>query len=280
MESIIKHLWLIPAAPLLAAGVAALLPRRQRRLSAGLAIGAISLSFVVSCAAFLATLHTARATSNFRWFDYGATSVQLGWVLDPLGAIMAVMVTGVSLLIFIYSLGYMAKDENFTRFFCFLALFAAAMLGLIIANSLLLFFICWELVGLASYLLIGFWYHKPSAAAAAKKAFITTRIGDVVFFLGMLLLYSHAHTLLFYDKGNGCLESSALSKMVGLTTTGGIMVTTGIGLLIFCGAAGKSGQVPLHVWLPDAMEGPTPVSALIHAATMVAAGVFLVARMY
>ena len=151
---------------------------------------------------------------------------------------------------------------TFTRFFCFLSLFAAAMLGLIIASSLL-FFVCWELVGLSSYLLIGFWYHKPSAAAAAKKAFITTRIGDVVFFLGMLLLYSQAGTLLFYDHGHGCLESSALSNMVGLTTTGGMMVTTGIGLLIFCGAAGKSGQVPLHVWLPDAMEGPTPVSALI-----------------
>jgi NADH-quinone oxidoreductase subunit L len=150
MESIIKFLWLIPAAPLLAAGAGALLPRRHRRLSAGLAIGAIGVSFLLSCAAFLATLHSGRAVSNFRWFDFGSTSVQLGWVLDPLGAIMAVMVAFVSLLIFVYSVGYMAKDENFTRFFCFLALFAAAMLGLILANSLLLFFICWELVGLAS----------------------------------------------------------------------------------------------------------------------------------
>src|SRR5665213_3528847 len=125
-ESIITWLWLIPTAPLLAAGAGALLPRRQRRVSAGLAIGAISLSLVLSCAAFSATLHSGRATSNFRWFDFGDTSVQLGWVLDPLGAIMAVMVSLVSLLVFIYSLGYMAKDENFTRFFCFLALFAAA----------------------------------------------------------------------------------------------------------------------------------------------------------
>jgi NADH-quinone oxidoreductase subunit L len=210
----------------------------------------------------------------------GGDVVQLGWVLDPLTAIMLVMVSFVSLLIFIYSTGYMAHDDNFTRFFCFLSLFAAAMLGVVIANSLLLFFICWELVGLSSYLLIGFWYQKPSAAAAAKKAFITTRIGDVVFFLGMLWLYSQAGTLLFYDGGNGCLENAKLSSMAGLTTTGGMMVTTGIGLLIFCGAAGKSGQVPLHVWLPDAMEGPTPVSALIHAATMVAAGVFLIARVY
>jgi NADH-quinone oxidoreductase subunit L len=219
----------------------------------------------------MATLHSGRITSNFRWFDFGSTSVQLGWVLDPLGAIMAVMVSFVSLVVFIYSLGYMAKDENFTRFFCFLAFFAAAMLGLIIANSLLLFFMCWELVGLASYLLIGFWFQKPSAAAAARKAFIVTRIGDLGFLVGMLLLYARTGTLLFYDSGNGCLDQVA---------AGGLVASTAISLLIFCGAVGKSGQIPLHVWLPDAMEGPTPVSALIHAATMVAAGVFLIARVY
>jgi NADH-quinone oxidoreductase subunit L len=149
-----------------------------------------------------------------------------------------------------------------------------------LANSLLLLFICWELVGFASYMLIGFWYHKPSAAAAAKKAFITTRIGDVFFFLGLLWLYAESGTLLFYDGGNGCLEQSTLTKLVAQTTLGGMAVSTAVSLLIFCGAIGKSGQVPLHVWLPDAMEGPTPVSALIHAATMVAAGVFLVARVY
>src|SRR5262249_36876260 len=159
-------------------------------------------------------------------------------------------------------------------------LFAAAMLGLVIANSLLLFFICWELVGLTSYLLIGFWYHKPSAAAAARKAFITTRIGDLAFLLGMVWLYAQTGTLLFYDNGNGCREPSALTSLTARATTLGIAASTGIALLIFCGAIGKSGQVPLHVWLPDAMEGPTPVSALIHAATMVAAGVFLVARVY
>ncbi|MEO7299848.1 MAG: NADH-quinone oxidoreductase subunit L, partial [Verrucomicrobiota bacterium] len=189
-------------------------------------------------------------------------------------------VTFVGLLIFIYSIGYMAHDENFTRFFCFLALFAAAMLGIVISNNLLLLFISWELVGLASYLLIGFWYHKPSAAAAAKKAFITTRIGDIGFFIGILWLYSQTGTLLFYDNGNGCLEASALMKLISTTVFGGMAVSTAIALLIFCGAIGKSGQVPLHVWLPDAMEGPTPVSALIHAATMVAAGVFLVARVF
>src|SRR5664279_2230703 len=154
------------------------------------------------------------------------------------------------------------------------------MLGLVIANSLLLLFICWEIVGLTSYLLIGFWYHKPSAAAAAKKAFITTRLGDLALLLGMVWLYSQTGTLLFYDDGHGCLEQSALDALVVRTTGAGMAVSTGIGLLILCGAIGKSGQVPLHVWLPDAMEGPTPVSALIHAATMVAAGVFLVARVY
>jgi NADH-quinone oxidoreductase subunit L len=144
------------------------------------------------------------------------------------------------------------------------------MLGVVIANSLLLLFVSWELVGLASYLLIGFWIERPSAAAAAKKAFITTRIGDMGFFLGLLWLYHASGTLLFYESGRGCLENVAI---LGASATF-------IALLIFCGAVGKSGQFPLHVWLPDAMEGPTPVSALIHAATMVAAGVFLVARVY
>src|SRR4030095_11508317 len=157
------------------------------------------------------------------------------WVLDPLTAAMLVMVTFVGALIFIYSVGYMANDENFTRFFCFMSLFAAAMLGLVIANSLLLLFVCWELVGLASYLLIGFWYHKPSAAAAAKKAFITTRIGDIGFFLGMLWLYAESGTLLFYDGGNGCMESTVVTALVTRTTIFGMAVSTGISLLIFCG---------------------------------------------
>jgi NADH-quinone oxidoreductase subunit L len=281
-----EYLWLIPVLPLIAAGVGALLKQAQRKLAAGLAIGAMGVSFLLSCIAFLATLQTPAGSAvfrdvfNFPWFDIGETSLRLGFILDPLTAIMLVMVTFVGLLIFIYSVGYMAHDENFTRFFCFLALFAAAMLGIIIANNLLLLFISWELVGLASYLLIGFWYHKPSAAAAAKKAFITTRIGDIGFFIGILWLYAETGTLLFYDNGNGCLESSALTQLVTGTTLGGMALSTAIALLIFCGAMGKSGQVPLHVWLPDAMEGPTPVSALIHAATMVAAGVFMVARVF
>jgi NADH-quinone oxidoreductase subunit L len=286
MSAVVSYLWLIPALPLLAAGLSSLAPQRHRKFAASLAIGSMCLSLVVAIAALVSALQASgggevvRQVHNFRWFQFGNSWVELGWVLDPLTAVMLVMVCFVGLLIFIYSTGYMAHDENFTRFFCFLSLFASAMLGVIIANNLLLLFICWELVGLTSYLLIGFWYHKPSAAAAAKKAFITTRIGDLAFLLGMVWLYSQAGTLLFYDHGKGCLEQTALAKMVAGTTSLGMAVSTGIALLIFCGAVGKSGQVPLHVWLPDAMEGPTPVSALIHAATMVAAGVFLVARVY
>jgi len=291
MDWIVQQLWLIPVLPLLAAGLSAVLKQRQRHLAASLAIGAMVLALTLSCVALLNALQHAgqgvpvRQVVNFFWFQFGdpeasRTALRLGWVLDPLAGVMLVMVSLVGLLIFIYSLGYMAQDQNFTRFFCFLSLFAAAMLGLVVANSLLLLFICWEVVGLTSYLLIGFWYHKPSAMAAAKKAFITTRIGDLALLLGMVWLYAHSGTLLFYDDGRGCLEQSSLAGLVVKSSMLGMTVSTGISLLIFCGAIGKSGQVPLHVWLPDAMEGPTPVSALIHAATMVAAGVFLVARVY
>src|SRR5580698_1366645 len=286
MTWIVRNLWLIPALPALAAGMSALAKQRSRRFAASVAIGALGLSFLLSFWAFVEVLSSrgegeaAREVFNFPWLQYGDEWLKLGWMLDPLTAVMLVMVTFVGLLIFIYSTGYMAHDENFTRFFCFLSLFAAAMLGVVIANSLLLLFMCWELVGLTSYLLIGFWYQKPASAAAAKKAFVTTRIGDLAFLIGMVWLYSQAGTLLFYDNGVGCLEHSALARLVAQTTYIGMAASTGIALLIFAGAVGKSGQVPLHVWLPDAMEGPTPVSALIHAATMVAAGVFLVARVY
>ena len=277
-----SSLWLIPALPLLAAAIGALTPRGGRAVASGAAILAMLGAFVLSLGALGGALAqpASHLAHNFTWFSIGSDAVRLGWLLDPLTAFMAVMVSFVGLLIFIFSLGYMKEDANFTRFFCFLSLFAAAMLGVLVANSLLLVFICWELVGLASYLLIGFWFHKPSAAAAAKKAFITTRIGDLGLLLGMLWLYHSQGTLLFYDNGNGVLESGALASLSHGVTVGGLAVSTAIGLLIFCGAVGKSGQFPLHVWLPDAMEGPTPVSALIHAATMVAAGVFLIARVY
>ncbi len=277
-----SHLWLIPALPLVAAGIGAVVPRSGRSVAAGSAILAMAVSFVLSCLALGGALQdpAVHSVHNFAWFDLGAGAMRLGFLLDPLTAFMAVMVTFVGLLIFIFSLGYMKEDTNFKQFFCFLSFFAAAMLGLLVANSLLLLFICWELVGLASYLLIGFWFHKPSAAAAAKKAFITTRIGDLGLLLGLIWLYDSTGSLLLYDGGQGVLEAATLASLAGQTLSCGLAVSTAIGLLIFCGAVGKSGQFPLHVWLPDAMEGPTPVSALIHAATMVAAGVFLVARVY
>lgn len=277
-----QHLWLLPALPLVAAAIGSLTPRSGRALASGAAIIAMLGAFVVSCFALATALRepSAHHTFNFAWFDLGATSLRLGFVLDPLTAFMCVMVTFVSTLIFIFSLGYMKDDANVTRFFCFLSLFAGAMLGILIANSLLLLFISWELVGLASYLLIGFWFHKPAAAAAAKKAFITTRIGDLGFLLGLLWLYDASGSLLFYDAGNGILETESLMFLATPLAGNFVATSTAVGLLIFCGAIGKSGQFPLHVWLPDAMEGPTPVSALIHAATMVAAGVFLMARIF
>lgn len=273
---------LIPILPLVAAASTAVMARGQRKAAAFAVILAQTASTLLALRAFLGTLggHAAVETFNFDWVSVGAGSLRLGLLLDPLAAGMALMVSFVSLVIFVYSLGYMKDDPNFTRFFCFLSLFSSAMLGVILSNSLLLTFICWELVGLASYLLIGFWFEKPSAAAAAKKAFITTRIGDMGLLIGMLWLYSSTGTLLFYDGGNGCLEGPALAALAARTVCFGLAASSAIALLVFCGAAGKSGQFPLHVWLPDAMEGPTPVSALIHAATMVAAGVYLVARVF
>jgi NADH-quinone oxidoreductase subunit L len=271
---IVTNLWLIPAVPLAASLLILSFANSRRKIGATLAITGQVVAFGLAVTAFLPTLAEPgwRAFHNFTWFTFGEYALRIGWVLDPLAAAILLMITFVALWIFVFSTGYMADDKNFTRFFAYLSFFSAAMLGVVIANSLLLLFVCWELVGLASYLLIGFWIHKPSAAAAAKKAFITTRIGDIGLFLGILWLYHSSGTLLFYDGGNGCLEKAGLLALGASATF--------VALLIFSGAAGKSGQFPLHVWLPDAMEGPTPVSALIHAATMVAAGVFLVARVY
>src|SRR5438093_1090085 len=249
MPWIVKNLWLIPALPMLAAGLSALAPQRCRKFSASLAIGSMVIAFALSVCALrqsIACGEGARDVFNFEWLRFAAGDpgiLKLGWVLDPLTAVMLVMVSFVGLLIFIYSVGYMAHDENFTRFFTFLSLFAGAMLGVVIANSLLLLFICWELVGLTSYLLIGFWYHKPSAAAAAKKAFITTRIGDVALLLGMVWLYSKTGTLVFYDDGKGCLEIHTLTKAFWIPDFG-FMPLLGVAILIFIGAMGKSGQFP------------------------------------
>ena len=285
IDELVRQQWLIPFFPLVAAAIQSLLKRPNRKLSATLTIGAMGLSCFFALRAFSATLgggeHTEvqRAIWNFTWFKFGNTSLDLGLILDPLTAGMAAMVSFVGFWIFVNATGYMHDDENFTRFFCFLSLFAASMLGLVISNNLLLLFMCWELVGLCSYLLIGFWYFKPSAAAAMKKAFITTRIGDVGFFLGILMLYWKTGTLNLYTAdGTGALQQAG--SLAHLAGWWGLSAASTIAFLLFIGAMGKSAQFPLHVWLPDAMEGPTPVSALIHAATMVAAGVFMVGRMF
>ncbi|MCL0057859.1 NADH-quinone oxidoreductase subunit L, partial [Dehalococcoidales bacterium] len=199
----------------------------------------------------------------------GEITIHLGLIVDSLTVVMLIVITVVSLMVQIYSLGYMRGDPGYHRYFAFMSLFTASMLGLVMADNLLLLFVFWELVGLCSYLLIGFWFHRPAAAAAAKKAFIITRLGDFGFLVAILALFLHTGT---FD----------IAELHRLAITGALAGTTltWVAIGIFAGAVGKSAQFPLHTWLPDAMEGPTPVSALIHAATMVAAGVFLVARMY
>ena len=203
------------------------------------------------------------------WLTFGPVEINLGLRVDGLTAIMLLVVTGVSLAVQFYSQGYMEGDEGYARYFAFMSLFTASMLGVVLADNLVMLYVFWEMVGLCSYLLIGFWFQRPAAAAAAKKAFVVTRLGDLGFLMAILLIFVKAGT---FDIGR--IQEMAVG---GLLPTG---VITVFALGVFAGAVGKSAQFPLHVWLPDAMEGPTPVSALIHAATMVAAGVYLVARLF
>src|SRR5947207_1643700 len=206
----VNNVWLIPALPLALSFVILSLATSRRRSAAALAVIGQIAALTLSIFAFVTTLQTPgyRAFHNFTWFTFGDSALGLGWVLDPLAAVMLIMIALVGLCIFVFSIGYMAGDKDFTRFFAYLSFFSAAMLGLVIANSLLLLFIFWELVGLASYLLIGFWIERPGAAAAAKKAFITTRIGDMGFFLGILWLSNRSGTLLFDDGGSGFVGSA------------------------------------------------------------------------
>jgi NADH-quinone oxidoreductase subunit L len=274
-----EKLALIPLLPLLAAAVTSFM--RDGKRASIVAIAALLVSCVLSLIAFNEAWGMAADDKpklfTIPWLAIGGTAINFGFVLNPLTGAMVAMVTFVGSLIFIYSAGYMSHDKRMARFFCYLSLFAAGMLGVVLANSLILFFMCWEVVGVASYLLISFWNHKPEAAAAGKKAFIVTRIGDMGFFIGILLAFKVTGTLDFYTEAeNGILQQDDLNSQMAF----GFSAATVISFLLFVGAVGKSGQIPLHVWLPDAMEGPTPVSALIHAATMVAAGVFLVARTF
>jgi NADH-quinone oxidoreductase subunit L len=275
-------LWTIPALPALAAAVITLLPARSGNLAARISIFAQGFAAVLALAAMSRVLPGAGPgfSSSHEWLRVDALRLPLGLLLDPLSGGMLAMVAFVAFWIFVYASGYMKHDPRRTRFHAFLCLFSSAMLLLVLSNSLLQLFMAWEIVGLASYLLIGFHHIKPSAAAAARKAFLTTRIGDLLFLFGLLWLHRQTGTLLLHDHGKGLLETGALDSLAAATAGGGLAVSTVSSLLLFGGAMGKSGQMPLHSWLPDAMEGPTPVSALIHAATMVAAGVFLVARAF
>jgi NADH-quinone oxidoreductase subunit L len=264
-------LWAIIACPLVAWALIVLYLRKIPAFAGYLAVLAIGASCVLSYAALFNTIDAdgAIAIHTHEWFTAGKLTVNLGVRLDGLTAVMLVVVTTVSLLVQVFSMGYMEGDPGYGRYYAHMCLFTASMLGLVLADNLFMIFIFWELVGLCSYLLIGFWYHKPSAAAAAKKAFIVTRIGDLGLLAAMLLIWTRTNTF-------------QIDEIQHIATTGAVAswVITWFALGIFAGAAGKSAQFPLHVWLPDAMEGPTPVSALIHAATMVAAGVYLVARFF
>ena len=248
------------------------LPKSRPRLAGFVSITAVSLAFLLSLWAMDSVIQLDGARLAFpahEWLEVGQARVSVGLNVDGLTAIMLVIVTSVSLLVQFYSQEYMAGDSGYIRYYAFLSLFTGAMLGLVLADNLVIIYVFWELVGVSSYLLIGFWFDRPAAAAAARKAFLVTRLGDIGFLLAILLIFVKAGT---FD----------VAEIQALAVTGALSaaVLTAFALGAFAGAAGKSAQMPLHVWLPDAMEGPTPVSALIHAATMVAAGVYLVARLF
>jgi NADH-quinone oxidoreductase subunit L len=267
------YLWLIPTLPLAGAAINGFLGRRSSKR----AVTTIALTF--SGLAFALALKIALGFSSAaapyvfdlaHWIRSGGFSADFAFYLDQLSLVMLLVVTGVGFLIHIYSVGYMAEDSSYYRFFTYLNLFMFFMLTLVLANNYLLMFIGWEGVGLASYLLIGFWFTKDSAASAGKKAFIVNRIGDFGFLIGLFLIIQHFGSLNFTE---------VFAKVQPLASeTSGAGLLTAIGILLMIGACGKSAQIPLYVWLPDAMEGPTPVSALIHAATMVTAGIYMVAR--
>ena len=279
-------IWAIFLLPLASFGVIALIVRPF--LNRHYALSGLVLILPLTAALGL-SIWTLRAVIvgddlNFdphQWLEVGSATIEMGLLVDQLTAIMLIVVTGVSLMIQVYSLGYMREDPGHARYFAYMALFTSAMLGLVLAINIIQLYVFWELVGVSSYLLIGFWHERPAAAAAAKKAFIITRIGDVGFLIAILYLFLQADQ---FAPGQNAFHIPDIWEAAQPLAAGGAILggtaLTWFALGIFAGAAGKSGQFPLHSWLPDAMEGPTPVSALIHAATMVAAGVFLVARFY
>jgi NADH-quinone oxidoreductase subunit L len=265
---------LIPALPLAGAWLNLLAgDRLGKRGTAWLACGTVALSFVLAVRAVLTLAGMPEESRHilepvYTWFQVGDFRANVSFALDPLSSVMILVVTGVGFLIHVYSVGYMAHDPSFQRFFLYLNLFMFAMLTLVLADNFLLMFVGWEGVGLCSYLLIGFWYERHSAAEAGKKAFIVNRIGDFGFLLGIFILFANT----------GSVDFRTVFVAAPTVFAVGSMAVTAAALLLFLGATGKSAQLPLYTWLPDAMEGPTPVSALIHAATMVTAGVYMVAR--
>jgi NADH-quinone oxidoreductase subunit L len=259
--------WLIPAFPLAGSIVNAVAGRVTGRAAHWLAVPALAASFIASCAVFSRVWHGETWTGElFPWIVAGSFRTAVIAQVDQLSAVMLLVVTGVGFLIHVYSIGYMHGDPGYARYFTYLNLFVFSMVMLVLAGDFLLLYVFWEAVGLCSYLLIGFWYQRQSAADAGKKAFIVNRVGDFGFGLGIMLIWTTFGTLAY-----GEVFAKADASVAPATYTA-------IALLLFMGACGKSAQLPLHVWLPDAMEGPTPVSALIHAATMVTAGVYMVAR--
>ena len=265
--------WLTLFLPIFSAAAITLFTLKHRNVSALLSVGAIVAGFVMTLVfiganGFHINAETPGVGHAGNWLSIGNLQIDFGLKLDALSLMMMLVVTGVGGAIHIYSYGYMDEDRSKARFFAFMSLFTFSMLGIVLANNFIEMFIFWELVGVSSYLLIGFWFEKPSAADAAKKAFFTNRLGDFGFLLGILVVWTALGSLNFTQ-----LQSTLAANPAALGT-----IATVAGLLVFCGAMGKSAQFPLHVWLPDAMEGPTPVSALIHAATMVAAGVYMLCR--
>lgn len=280
MHDLFQWAWLIPFLPFLSFLIIAFVTKRSKRLSSTISILAILTSLGLAIAIGIGVIQSGLeivehpATSIVNWLNIAGLKVDFGTVIDPISAMMLFVVTLVASMVQIYSVGYMHGDKGFSRYFAYQSLFASSMLGMVLATNLLQLFIFWELVGLCSYLLIGFWFFKVSAREAAKKAFITTRVGDFGLLLGILFLYNKFGTLDFFGP------NSLPEQIQSFALIGGVGYVTLMAFLVFIGPIGKSGQFPLHVWLPDAMEGPTPVSALIHAATMVVAGVYLVARMF
>ncbi|WP_040952321.1 NADH-quinone oxidoreductase subunit L [Gorillibacterium massiliense] len=274
MSDLSQYAWLVPLFPLLAFVVLIAAGKQLKGLGAIVSIVAALASFVMAVLVLIGRLDDARdyTWNSLEWLKIGDYTLKMGFEVTNLTALMLGVVTLVSLLVVLYSKGYMHGDERINVFYAYVSLFTFSMLALVLAENLIELYIFWELVGVCSFLLIGFWFHKPEARAAAKKAFIVTRIGDVGLFIATLLLW--------WNMPNHDVSFSQIHNFFGNSPALGAGLITLIGILIFVGAMGKSGQFPLHTWLPDAMEGPTPISALIHAATMVAAGVFLVARTY